>query len=400
MSQHAPNMSTTKYLLHPRSPLVFGTGKPLDFGLGGDSLAFPFPATVAGALRAALSAMRGQAPDPYSRLDASNSLAQLSLACFDWLEPDAAPALLLPRPADAAYLGGYIMPLVPQADPEGCWTDLEPGLKLLGLQGPDDAREGKPDPAPAWWSSRQFSQWLQRAEPVPQGVDAEFLDTLEDTRVHVVIDQHGKGSVTGGLFRSTGRDFGPQIRQANLGQGLALAISVDLGAASTPAGQELHGCIRRLGGEGRFVRFEQRQHPSLPWEDPAQPNGLDRATRVRFVLTTPAVFPEGGWRPEGLAYDSATQSIRGAIDTPTGTVRVTLVAAAISRAQSYSGWQLDEQGFAGPGRPWRVVPAGSVFWFDLASGDAPRLWGQSLCKDTDLMPWRANGWGRGFVGLA
>ena len=39
-------------LLHPTAPLVFGTGKPLDFGIGGDTLPFPYPATVAGALRA------------------------------------------------------------------------------------------------------------------------------------------------------------------------------------------------------------------------------------------------------------------------------------------------------------------------------------------------------------
>lgn len=397
--------TTSHYLLHPRAPLVFGTGKPLDFGLGGDSLSFPFPATVAGALRAAHSAQNGQTPDPFAEIDGLQ-LQQLALARFDWLQPPDTPAtLLLPRPADAVYINQKMLHLAPQSNPAhsaDSWTDLAPGLQLLVLQGQEKDKKGKPDTAPAWWSADDYSRWL--ADPKSQTKPiTSASDTLADERTHVVIEPHGKGAVTGGLFRSTGRDFGPSS-QSRPGEpikpthGYALAIS-------TQESQSLHGITRRLGGEGRFVRFEKKD-TALP--EPAQPKGLVKATRIRFVLSTPAVFPMQGWHPDSLAYDPSTDTIHGNLTINGTTIAVKLLAAAITRAQSYSGWQpatdndpnTTHQGQPGPGRPWRVVPAGSVYWLEVPAGDAPALWGQSLCTDDPHGQWLTNGWGRGFVGLA
>lgn len=392
-------MSTTShYLLHPRAPLVFGTGKPLDFGLGGDSLAFPFPATVAGALRAAYSAANGQTPDPFATIDGLQ-LRQIALARFDWLQPDKPATLLLPRPADAVYINQKMLHLAPQPSPAHSWTDLAPGLQLLALQGENEDKKGKPDTAPAWWSAHDYSLWLADPKSQTQPI-ISAPDTQADERTHVVIDPHGKGAVTGGLFRSTGRDFGPspQNNPSEATHGYALVIS-------TQEPQSLDGITRRLGGEGRFVRFEKQ---SAALQEPAQPEGLDKATRVRFVLTTPAVFPDQGWHPDALAYDPSTNTIHGNLTINGKAIPAQLLAAAITRAQSYSGWQpatdndpnTAHQGQPGPGRPWRVVPAGSVYWLQVSKGDAPALWGQSLCADGPHGQWHTNGWGRGFVGLA
>ena len=397
--------TTTHYLLHPRSPLVFGTGKPLDFCLGGDSLAFPFPTTVAGALRAAHSAANGQTPDPYSAIDGLQ-LQQLALARFDWLQPDKPATLLLPRPADAVYINQKMLHLAPQSSPAhsaDSWVDLAPGLQLLALQGENEDKKGKLDPAPAWWSALDYSRWLADPKSQTQPI-TNAPDTQSDQRTHVVIEPHGKGAVTGGLFRSTGRDFGPspQNKRSEATHGYALAIS-------TQEPQSLDGNTRRLGGEGRFVRFENQ---STALQEPAQPKGLDKATRIRFVLTTPAVFPDQGWHPDALAYDPSTDTIHGSLAINGKTIAVQLLAAAITRAQSYSGWlpvtdndpntgtNTVLQGRPGPGRPWRVVPAGSVYWLQVPKGDAPVLWGQSLCTDGPHGQWHTNGWGRGFVGLA
>lgn len=392
-------MNTSHYLLHPRAPLVFGTGKPLDFGLGGDSLNFPFPSTVAGALNAAHSAAQGQQADPFAVIDGLN-LQQLALARFNWLDPDGQPTLLLPRPADSVYINGAMLHLAPQDPPQDCWTDLAPGLQVLALQGkavdkhgkPVD-KKGKPDPAPAWWTADDYSRWLSAAKDRPTQAIQDEPDTQADKRTHVVIDPLGKGAVTGGLFRSTGRDFGPptQGSSAHAPHGYALAIR-----AQEP--QSLHGTTRRLGGEGRFVRFEKRDD-ALPWQSPAKPNGLAQATHIRFILTTPAVFPEKGWHPDGLAFDKASNTIQGYLHINGKAIAVQLLAAAITRAQSYSGWQPDEQGQPNPGRPWRVVPAGSVYWLKLQSGDAQALWGESLCTDSEHGLWHSQGWGRGLVGL-
>lgn len=390
--------TTTHYLLHPRAPLVFGTGKPLDFGLGGDCLSFPFPATVAGALRAAHSAQNGKPSDPFASFEGLQ-LQQLTLAQFDWLQPDTPAILLLPRPADAVYINQKMLHLAPQSSPaqsDDSWTDLAPGLQLLALQGQDKDKKGKPDSAPTWWSAQDYSRWLADPKSQTQPITSAS-DTQVDERTHVVIEPHGKGAVTGGLFRSTGRDFGPSS-QSKPSHGYALAIS-------TQEPQSLHGITRRLGGEGRFVRFEKQQ--TAP-EQPAPPKGLDKATRIRFILTTPAVFPNQGWHPDTLTHDLSTNTIHGNLTINGKTIAVQLLAAAITRAQSYSGWQpatdndtsTARQGQPGPGRPWRVVPAGSVYWLEVPAGDAPALWGQSLCADGPHGQWHTNGWGRGFVGIA
>lgn len=389
----AQPMNTSHYLLHPRAPLVFGTGKPLDFGLGGDSLNFPFPSTVAGALRAAHSAAQGQPSDPYTDI-ADLNLQQLALTRFNWLQADVHPTLLLPRPADAVYISGKMLNLAPQALPEDSWTDLAPGMQVLALQGKPELKKGKPDPAPNWWSADDYSKWLNDPKAQADKSIRSALDTQADERTHVVIDPHGKGAVTGGLFRSTGRDFGPHTQggTTDATQGYALAIS-------TQEPQSLHGTTRRLGGEGRFVRFEKRDS-AQPWQTPTPPKGLNQATRIRFILTTPAVFPEKGWHPDSLAYDAASNTIHGHLTIQDQTIAVTLLAAAITRAQSYSGWQPDDKGQPNPGRPWRVVPAGSVYWLEVKAGDAPKLWEQSLCTNSAHGQWHSNGWGRGLVGLA
>ena len=398
---------TSHYLLHPRAPLVFGTGKPLDFGLGGDSLSFPFPSTVAGALRAAHSVQSAQAPDPFAVIDGLQ-LQQLALARFDWLQPDTPSTLLLPRPSDAVYINKKMLRLAPQSSPiqsaiqsannaADSWTDLAPGLQLLALQGQDSDKKGKPDPAPAWWSAQDYSRWLSDPSRQTQPITST-PDTQPDERTHVVIDPHGKGAVTGGLFRSTGRDFGPspQSKPGEATHGYALSIT-------TQEPQSLHGITRRLGGEGRFVRFEAQK---AALQQPAQPKGLDKATCIRFILTTPAIFPNQGWHPDALAYDPNTQTIHGCLTINGKPIAAQLLAAAITRAQSYSGWQpatdndSDRQGQPGPGRPWRVVPAGSVYWLRVPAGNAHALWGQSLCTDGPCGQWLTNGWGRGFVGLA
>lgn len=204
----AHQMNTSHYLLHPRAPLVLGTGKPLDFGLGGDSLTFPFPNTVAGALRAAHSAQQGGVPDPYADIRGL-ALHQMALARFNWLQPEVPPTLLLPRPVDAVYLNQKMLHLTPQPVPSDSWTDLPAGLQVLTLQGNDEDKKGKPDPAPAWWSTADYSQWLAKPAAMVKHPIQNNLDTLPDERTHVVIDPRGKGAVSGGLFRSTGRDFGP-----------------------------------------------------------------------------------------------------------------------------------------------------------------------------------------------
>ena len=220
------------YLLIPSSPLVFGTGKPLDFGLGGDTLDFPFPPTLAGALRAAEQTAKGQDANPFA---ASPTLGNDPAAATATLGPAAlarvhvangAAELLFTPPADAVYFNIpslHVRALCPADREDDVYTDLdEPGdvhrpgaapLQLLRFSPPLSDDEKPADPPTAWTAS-ELEHWLARA-PVaaefaaPTGVDG----TGRDARSHVSIRESTRGADAGLLFRTTGRDFSARLSE-------------------------------------------------------------------------------------------------------------------------------------------------------------------------------------------
>lgn len=361
-----------QYLIDPKAPLVFGTGRPLEFGLGGETLPFPFPTSLAGSVRAAVCARDDRPVDPHAGRDA----VSLSAACLARLDRTLnLQTLLFTRPADAVYIGGKLRALRPIERQPSAWTNLQDGLKLVAL---GEAVEAKPDKAPAWWTADEMQAWLTAPEqPKPRDFAGDPGPT-DASRTHVVIESAaGRGAAQGGLFRTTGRDFGPAPKHG----GYAIWLS------SPEAG--LNGLPRRVGGEGRLSRIRELAADRVAaW--PALPAGLRAGDMVRFVFVTPAIFERGGWRPDWI--DDST--LEG--EVPSTGVRVRLEAAAIARAQSYSGWQPAADGRPGPGRAWRVVPAGSVYWLRVIAGDPPALHGASLCEHS----WLRDGWGRGLVGMA
>ncbi len=99
-----------------------------------------------------------------------------------------------------------------------------------------------------------------------------------------------------------------------------------------------------LGGEQRAAHFTV-----LDTEPADQHNSLEQSKLGRFVyLATPAHFI-GGWRPPENRFDSSNK----------------LIAAAINRAESIGGWELNPHHAGGKGKTTRrCVPAGSVYFFD------------------------------------
>lgn len=390
------------YLLEPRSPLSFGTGRPSGFGLGGDSYKFPFPGTVAGCLRDALSEADGHLGNPYERFSPVDlSIRQLAMARFDYLAEEPLETLLLPRPEDAVYLGGSVVPLRPRLSDrlDKVWSDLPEVVQPLVLDGPEEILKRKPDDAPDWWSVRTYSSWLARAVCLPQAElpDEPTEESKAEERTHVAIKPGSRVGEHGGLTRRGGRDHGPRLAEGKT-HGLGLLVALGPGPG---ANGNLHSVARRLGGGGGFVRFRTCVNSPDALE-PRQPPGLEEATLVRFILSTPAVFPLNGWLPDGWAQGAA--ALGGHVTTDDGErVAVRLRAAAVLKHQSYAAWQPRSEAKSPsgePGRPWRVVPAGTVYWLEVERGQAGKLWGASLCADSDDGGlWRSHGWGRGYVGL-
>ena len=115
-----------------------------------------------------------------------------------------------------------------------------------------------------------------------------------------------------------------------------------------------------------------------------------------MVLTTPAIFSDG-WKPRwlnGWPKDDAPGY------WPKG-LKLKLVSACTDRWKPISGWSL-ENGCRGPKAIRRLVPAGSVYFFEVL-GDAvdagtlaKELWMRSVCDDDQD---RRDGFGLAVWGL-
>lgn len=378
------------YLLTPASPLVFGSGKPLDFGLGGDCLDFPFPPTLAGALRAAAASITGH-PDPFADAVKALELSWLALARVTGDKVTLAFAV----PADVVYFGGKPRRVVLPADAkpvgaaDGPLTDLDiaadgataspyAGLRLTALQ-PPTVQAGaatsdltKPDAdAPHWWSAEALSAWLSGADLTDEQARG-IVGPATARRTHVVIDGKTAAADPGGLFRSTALDFAAPLTG---GQAAEYAL------AARFAHGGLDGLARRVGGEGRFAKLEKQRINVFDTALPPAAAAITGAQTVRAVLLTPALFPKGGWCPDGTVNGKFVIN----------NVCCSIMGVALGRAQVFSGWQAGGK----PGTPYRVVPAGTVYWLQIESGNPQDLHLQSLCAPDQAR----DGWGRVAVGV-
>jgi CRISPR-associated protein Cmr3 len=109
--------------------------------------------------------------------------------------------------------------------------------------------------------------------------------------------------------------------------------------------EKLERGLLRLGGDGRAAGFG----PISPLDETVNVHDLVSAKAFKLVLTTPALLANG-WQPS-LPF-------------------ATLVAAAVSRAEVISGWDLANWQ---PKAAQRVAPTGSVYWFEGFTGTANDL---------------------------
>lgn len=126
----------------------------------------------------------------------------------------------------------------------------------------------------------------------------------------------------------------------------AVAFQPNVGFIAT-----VQGCnppqdgLLRLGGDGRSAAIRPASL-NLPAVDYA---ALCHAKRCRLILTSPGLFT-AGWRPNGV--DENLQ-----LNLPGITAQ--LVAAAVPRAETLSGWDLANKQ---PKTAQKIAPTGSVYW--------------------------------------
>lgn len=343
----APAMKT--YLIEPKAPLVVRSGRPFDDQSGADPARFPPPSTLAGALRSAHARHRGREYGPW--------LGEIAVAgpLAARLDANGEPTqLLVPRPADAAYLwtrdaaGQRVARLVraapqPPAHGEGC--DLPDGLWPVMLT---ESVQGKPAAGPRWWAWTDLLAWHGTAELPPDFAgdvtSNGWTPPDDEIRTHVGIDARSGAAETGKLFQTAGLCFWQRPQDAkDRPEGASGLPPFQVGLIGCLAGDIGPGLLT-LGGERRLSAL--REAPAALW--PQRPQHLvadiRRAGGLSLTLLTPALFRRG-WRPQldGLQ----------------------LRAAALERWQPHSGWDLAKQQ---PRAGRKLVPAGAVYWFKLDDG--------------------------------
>ncbi|MCL4514097.1 MAG: type III-B CRISPR module-associated protein Cmr3 [Firmicutes bacterium] len=397
----------TQITVSPHDPIIVRDGRP--FGAGSEganrarSLDWPYPSTVAGAVRTLVGRLaahhtgtKGQAQNPFhdaaflERLKRVKVWGPLPLADGD---------LYVPTPLDfLVYDSGDRVSLRPRRlrDEEGC------DLPHQGLWPINVPRNEKPGKSAAFLSMRAAARWL--AQDAQGAFDPE--DILEhfakDERVHVRIDADTQTADDSQLFstqglvipdidyqRSSDLDETAEGRSARATHLALLVQSSDDELAALAAGVD---SLHPFGGERRLARFHS-ETPAASWQcPPVIHEGLSHTSGIRMLLVTPAIF-RGGWLPGWLDSETLEGSPPGAQN-----LRLRLRGASTGRWRAVSGWSM-ERGHPGPKPIRRLVPSGSVYFFEVVAGSAQELADLWLCPVSDEPQDRNDGFGLTMWGV-
>jgi CRISPR-associated protein Cmr3 len=224
-------------------------------------------------------------------------------------------------------------------------------------------------PAAGYWLEGSGLETYLLGE-LPTAVAATRTLYGRDLRLGIAIGS-GSGTVEKGALYTT--------EAVALREGVGFLVGIDGLGELLPAEGTL-----RLGGDGRGARYTRI-------EPPATGRAIN-GERFRVVLATPAVFRDG-WLPDGCVREAdGSVWLRGA------GFGARLVCASVGRHGVVSGWDIAARR---PKDAQRVVPAGSVYWFEDLQGDVRKLatWvAGGLWDDTADPARRAEGFNLAWLG--
>ena len=368
-------------VLYLRGNKLFG-----DAGSYGEALMPPWPSLAAGALRsrmladhgvdlAAFARSRDRLPELSDALHACLGTPQkpgnfrvslFTLACRE--KGQVQPCF--PLPADVVVTAKtldnatYLHPTVPH--PALSSSYALPQAPLLRAADP-----AKPQ-GNLWLNAAGLGAWLNGEKLVKDHLLTATKNRLLpgkelwqfDHRLGIALNG-GQRTVAKGMLYTAQTVALSRRDGGNRGRDVGFLVGVDGADSLLPKDGLL-----RFGGDGRGAALQvvppKDLLPAPDWRR------IEQERRFRLVLATPGLFADG-WRLPGLDADHRWHGPDGC------TAR--LVAAAVSRADTVSGWdlakwsQVDESGRkkGGPKPAQRVAPVGSVYWFDDFQGKTEAL---------------------------
>lgn len=373
-------MNSTYFTITPRDPVIVRDARPFGFGIRMKSLDWPYPSVLAGSLRTMLG--KTEKAGDFSQ-ETVNWLKALSIA---GPLPLVEGSLFFPAPKDLLLKdlkdsNFEAFPLRPAKMGNGQGCDLPHPDLLPAMLPVDVTEEFKPAKIAPFWSYKTMVSWLTESTdpsfPSRISVVHEGADSLQypekDARVHVkIVDDRGVAD-DGMLFETIGLDFA--AKRKVVGDQFRIAARMDSNSGSC-----IVDTLHPFGGERRLSHWKSCDgHKGWTCPDEIK-NSLEHSERVRMVLATPAIF-KGGWLPGWLMEENGHL-----VGSPPGgqdSLVLRLVSACVDRWKPLSGWSLETKG---PKAIRRVVPAGSVYFFEKLKGSAADIaetcWLQSVSDDS------------------
>jgi len=362
-----------RIFIEPTEPLLFRTGRSFDAGESNfaESIFPPTPETMQGAIRAMIATHS-------THVDKRMSLAarfetetlidlignyQMGYGRFritgltvGRIKNDNTIERLFPAPAHLIQVRfkESEKPTIVRLKPRpltGVTSNMPEGMQyLIASDLKDKEIDGKPK-TPGWLTESDLKIALQARQDLSQIKPVGNGDIYkQESRLGIGMNNRTKTTEEGFLYQT-------QMIRMERNHEYIYGFVVDIRLAQKGAQEEFTADSQTqkelglpssgwltLGGEQRAAHFT-----IVDTETIDQHNSVERLKSGRLVyLATPAHFI-GGWRPPENRFDSSNK----------------LIAAAINRAESIGGWELNPHHAGGKGKTTRrCIPAGSIYFFD------------------------------------
>lgn len=409
-----------KLQVSPLDPILIRDGRPFDRvpGIRAHTLDDVLPNTFAGSIRTALIKKESSSSvrEKLKKLDVRGPLYRWRESLYfpapldlEWHQTQSSDSS---EPLVTAYRITPKKPCIEDKASSGCWGVGKEGLFEDTLWLPLGAgKEKRWKDAPAYVSEKWMLDWLMESTEIDkhssksqkwltsdseaheanQSVAPLLMKAFDkEERTHISVDPNTYSVKEGELFSTESLVFPDDLKLEAWIEDSSASISTELGDIS-----ELH----TLGGKRRLVHLHEVE-PSDHTEDGASvwncpsmiKEKLKNAKYLRMVLATPAYFRKGwipGWLDEKLISKDRGQykeneEIKYLWETK---IKLQLRWACVPRWQPVSGWAYDlriqdDQKLPQERMVRRMVPAGSVYFFEVIEGDpselAQELWLKSV----------------------
>ena len=378
--------------IHATSPLLFRDGKPFSAAGGTEtsarSLPVPLPSTLAGFIRTQIGTAHSWNWKEKYDLEQAHTIPVAGLLVRDC-------EIVIPAPRDAVIIKDNekirITELKPLAKLENAGTDAPEGIMPLDV--PDNL---KAETGYVFWTQENMTTWLLNKTP-------ETLEKIEglplETRVHVKINKDSQTADEGQLFSVGYRSFESRVKLNKDDQRYRPnALLPDQyiqhhwsirTRVKIPDHTQISS-IGHLGGERRVVALEEKDHKDWFHCPEELKTAILESKKLKLVLATPAIFSHG-WKPAWLESKDSTNMPKGLHG-----LKLKLISAAVGRREPVSGWNMRENSAKAVRY---MVPAGSVYFFELLEGDPAKILENWLKPVSDIEQDRKDGFGLALWGV-